>query len=759
MFQPFFNPHLRAFSVILGLFACSTISSAADHRPVYTPTVPDVMKVSNPANAVQQNYPLQFGRPFMAGEIPNYPQILVDGAAILTQADVKNRYRDGSVKFAILSAVLPSIPAKGSLSLTFQDQPSGNNTPLSVDEMNAPAFDFDATVQLAGTGGTQTASAAAMLANGDYTYWTQGPVSTTVILADHLARKYDIGFDQYRPFRPIVHASFWPGINKVRVRFIGEMGDTEEFEDLTADLQLTTGRAAPSTVYQRAALTMTAGSRWTREYWIGGAPGAVNIDYNLPFLSATHYLPNYDASITIPESAIAANYTKWQGVKHDLYDIGMWQKAMASAGGRGDIGPYPFWMVQWFYTGDWRSAAVAKGMADLAAAWPMQFREARGDKKLDRAGTVSGNGRVISISTRPTISIAGGYTYSYTKPEDRIKVVGTVTTGGWVPDGAHQPDAFSVAYTLTGDYWYLEEMQMWAATTAARYNGAATNQAYGRGPTGAEGGIHDEVRGCGWVIRNRAQTAVLSPDGTPEKDYFTTLVNDALAIWEGERRIHGTVFQGTPAWNWAFKLSQQDGASLWNVSVNGKTKAIGPPPLQFWENNTGDRLYDDLNDGTNTIPVGGATSPWMQNYLIYSLGRVKELGFSAGTLLEWVGSNLVSQLTDPSYNRILTTAYHTPVMKADKTYFQNWAEVRQGFPLALQNTQNWPTAAAVPISAEAYPFLAMAAAAMTADLHGGDAAWANLREIVAPAISILTPDPRYAILPRAEKGGKPVVRR
>ena len=62
-----------------------------------------------------------------------------------------------------------------------------------------------------------------MLRNGDFIYWTQGPIASTIILADHTGRKYDMGFDQYRPFRPIFHATFWPALNKIRVRFIGEI--------------------------------------------------------------------------------------------------------------------------------------------------------------------------------------------------------------------------------------------------------------------------------------------------------------------------------------------------------------------------------------------------------------------------------------------------------------------------------------------------------------------------------------------------------
>jgi hypothetical protein len=421
-------------------------------------------------------------------------------------------------------------------------------------------------------------------------------------------------------------------------------------------------------------------------------------------------------------------------------------------GGRPDIGPYTQWGTNWLYSGDHRSAETALKMADLAGAWPMNIREGNPTKSLDRAQVVPGLGRTISVSSRPTICLftAALFNYSATKPADKIKVVGPMTSGGWAGDGAHQPDAFSVPYTLTGDYWYLEQMQLWAGFSAARYNGAANTATSGRGPTGSEGGVHDEVRGDGWVVRNRAEAAFLSPDDTPEKAYFTTLVNDALATWEGERRIHGTAFEGSTNWTWGLKEGQQDAQGTWSVVVNGAWHSIGPPDLNFWDNNT---AITGFNDGTNNIRVGGGTSEWMTYYLLYSLGRIKELGFASDALLQWSGKNLVTQLTDPTYNPYLLGAYQTPVMKSDGTYFKNWGEVKEGFPQSLRDLTTWPSSA-YPTAPDGYTFNAMAAAAMITGLPGGQDAWSKLRQMIGSNLSVLTNDPRFAILPRVTQRGR-----
>ena len=228
---------------------------------------------SSSSGGAISNYPYQFGRPFVDGAIANQPQVLVNGQPVATQADVKNRYPDGSVEFAVIAVVIPAIPASGSLTLTFQNQNAGSNTPLTQAQMLASTYNFDASMALTPVGGTaQAASARTMLQNGDYKLWTSGPVAQTIMLGDDTAaRKYDIGFgDGYHPFRPRFYATFWPATHQVFVRCVGENGLTTELEDLAYKLSITSNGA---TVYS-ADLSGTqtthpkihwALSRWTRE--------------------------------------------------------------------------------------------------------------------------------------------------------------------------------------------------------------------------------------------------------------------------------------------------------------------------------------------------------------------------------------------------------------------------------------------------------------------------------------------------------------
>jgi hypothetical protein len=692
------------------------------------------------AGVTTQKYPLQIGRPFLPGEILNFPQAVLNGARLTTQADVKSRWPDGSVKHAILTFYLPTIAANTTITVTFANQTTGNNTNfLTKPQMLNAKFNFNASTELT-NGTTATASARTMLEAGKFEYWHKGAVTTSIILADHsLERAFDIGFDTHRSFRPLYHATFWPGINKVRVRFIGEVANTVALQDLSYALTLKLGWLLPQTVYTKPAISHHAASRWTKEFWIGGAPPLIEINHNLAYLKQTRALPNYDTSRRVSEAALNLAYTAevngWASAQKDLFDAGNLMKLMPSAGGRDEIGPYPTWLVLWLYTGDRRMHEKTFGNAELSAAFPIHFREGLGTRQFDRNGP-SALGKVLSLTARPTVVLhAGNYyiNYLYTEAADKIVPVGTMTDNGWVADVAHQPDYFSPLYLLTGDYFYLEEMYFWAAWSAASTNFTNAYH-YGRGPTGDTGGIHDEVRGDAWTLRNRVQTAFCAPDGTPEKDYFTRLTNDAIAIWEGTLSITGTTFEGNANWNWGNTKA---------VLKYGSHGVPVVPALHFWDEGSHVPSWStDVDPGQAT----NRTQPWMIYFLIYAFGRAKELGYPTGPLLAWTAPVVINQLTNPDYNPYLSASFMMPTVQAsDNKYFGNWLAERGGFRASYDAQQDFSSH--LNDANHGYTMICMTAAAMAARESGGGPAWAFIQQYVLPATS-LNDNPKWAILPR-----------
>lgn len=716
----------------------------------------------NPANFIiirekagltTKQYPIQIGRPFLQGEIPNFPRAVLNSTGLTTQADVKSRWPDGSVKHAVLTFYLPTLTKNSSVTITFANQTLGNNTNfMSKREMQSTKLNFDARTELT-QGSTVSASARDMLDADKFEYWNKGAVTTSIILGDHsLARAFDVGFDANRSVRPLYHATFWPDIRKVRVRFIGEVANTVALQDQSYALKLKLGRIGPQTVYSKASVAHHVASRWTKEFWLGGAPPAIEINHNLAYLKQTRALPNYDTGRLVTEAALNRAYTDqfdgWVPAAKDLFDAGNLYKLMPTAGGRDEIGPYPTWLVLWLFTGDARMKEKTFGNAELAAAFPVHFREGLNGRNFDRNSSVPALGKVLSLTARPTVFLYAGndyINYSSTLPADKITPVGTMTNGGWRPDNAHQPDYFSPLYLLTGDYFFLEELYFWTAWSAA---GTNFTDAYfwGRGPTGDTGGILDEVRGDAWTLRTRAQTAWFAPDGTAEKTYFTRLLNDAIGIWEGTLGITGTPNQNTANWNWGNTVAVK---KYYDEQWPNYFPYNPPlPPLRFWDR--GPVVFSDSTD-IDPTKASRRTQPWQIHFMIYALGRAKELGYATGPLLSWVAPVLTNELTNPAYNPYLAASFMMPTLQKlspSDQYFGNWAAERGAFVASYAANAQADFVSQLSDANHGYPMICMAAAAMAAAEPNGAQAWTFIQQkVVTPAVS-LNDNPKWAILPR-----------
>jgi len=721
--------------------------------------------LDSPADS-RVNVPVQLGRTFIQGEIPNFPEAVVSGSSVLTQADVKTRWPDGSVNHAILSFLIPSLPETGTITVSFRNQSSGNNAGfLSQNQLLEANFDFEATTSLTSADhSTALASARALLEAGAYTYWLRGPVATSIILADHSApRSFDIGFDGYKSLRPIYHATFYPTLNKVRVRFIGEIANTEALKDIAYSLELTLGHASPIRVYSRADFIHTCNSRWTKEFWLGGAPARFAINHNLEYLTLTGAVPNYDTGVTIPQATIESLDHAWSAAPKEIGEAGLLTPAMGTAGAREEVGPLPGWHTRWLYSGDSRLQEIALRNTELAAQWPVHFREGRAGGVFDRIGTAGAIGRVVSLQNRPTfysLNLTQTSALGMNNSSDRVTPVGACTHQGWVPDRAHQPDLFSVPYLLTGDYFYLEEMQFLASYTAAHVNPIPGDE--GRGPHGSYGHI-DPSRGVSnlaWPLRNRAVTAYLTPDTQVEKSYFRTLLFDAIAAYEGMFALPTSTFPGySPA------AMRTYGAGVGSACRRGPGLGVIPcSPLGHFDLGTagpnGILSASNIVYGTTANTAYQAAAPWMHYDLIHALERATRLGFPGERLLQHASRAVFGQLTEPGFNPYLigqprwptTRAVTNPNGTVTVTPFATWTDAMTAFTAQAQGTTsfNATSASADPTDAEhsvavfhaatrgAFEYAIDEAAAQAAD-----AVWDSLFS-TAPAL-FGTGNPKWAL--------------
>jgi len=714
------------------------------------------MTIVERAGVTTTNYPVQIGRPFVAGEIANSPQAIVNGTPVTTQADVKQRWTDGTVKHAILSFVIPSLPSNGSVTVTFRNQTScncGSGVRLTKAQMLDVAYDFDARIVL--TSGTSATISARAILNawngttnsyvGPLWYWTEGPVATTVILADHsTARANDVGSDTNRAFRPIFHATFWPGLNKVRIRFIGEISNTLALQNQSYNLELRTGNTNSTSNFSQTNINHTAASRWTKEYWIGGKPSTVSINHNLAYLAATKAAYNWDTTKTITESSLAAQYSRWTSAAKDpIYSPGVWDKIMPNAGLREDIGPVPTWVMKWLYTGDSRMQEVTLGQAQLATAWPMHYREGASGKWLDRARTTDSVGRILSLEARPTIWIRN-FTHSDTQSADRIVPTGTISGNGWGADNAHQPEPFSYAYLLTGDFFFLEEAWFWSSWGVADiWPGERAVYPSTYGSLGTTGG--NQLRGMGWLLRTRAQTAWITPDALPEKGYLEALLADAAAAEEGNANITGTSRQGNAMWNWGASWLRSDRfqttsaaavSNPFNLIVTGDPAFVQPP----------------LVSGS----AGRAIGLNEYSYFMVSLGRAAELYPSLFDPLHSYCAKLYGDgLTSPSYNKYLIGAYRFPTKATNGTFFSSWTAVKATYTTAAQNANAWMSRDLEDyVMPDSFAASTMAAVSfIPGKVSNGFQAWSQFSDLLPNGV--FNDSPKYAIIPRSVQSSGP----
>ncbi len=594
---------------------------------------------------------------------------------------------------------------------------------LSAAQMLDPAFDFDAVMEIAHDGESRSASARAMLQAGHVESWTQGPIATSVIIADHsVVRQFDMGFDDLRSIRPIFHATFWPAIGSVQVRVIGENCNTETLKDVQYSLVLKAGAKTPREVYRQDLVPHYLAARWTRTFWIGRTPNqAIDVDHNLTYLAATRAFPNFDTGLDVSDTTVRRTYASWQKSARSLFDAGTWMKYMPTTGGRDDIGPYPGYATKWLYTGDHRLLEIVSTQADLAAAWPAHVREGDPTKWFDAEHKISGLGRPISVHARPSLWLFDSRDHS--RPEDKLvlhepRILGNSYpkgSGGWSFDGSHQPDPYSALYTLSGDPFALEQMQFWAARQALSYHPGYKGI--------AESGIFmDQVRGCGWVLRNRVHAAFLSPDASPEQTYFTRLVDDVVAYWEGRMGLHGSGFDGNPAW----RIGEKDRF---------------PSPLHFFhcQPTRGD-------EGVLPNRASRVDALWQHYMLLFELGRAKEKGYPTGPLLSWLAEVLIGQFREgPGYSPYNLQRYYTAVVDEKNQYMKTWTET-----LAAYKNQD-PGQKFIANVSDGYGTYAYGASTMLVGEPGGRDAYVWLRKNgFEPLRDRFAENPKWAFLPRDE---------
>lgn len=600
---------------------------------------------------------------FAQGEIANYPQPFVANVAPATwQAEVKNRWPDGSVRFAIIS--FPSfVAAASSVVVDFRNSTNachlGNQatceaaalTGQQMLDFNGGTWAATITATADPQGGTTQRSAAArtMLANGHFTYWIRGPVET-VVVAEH--RDYDFGWlgtgctapytsctwaddTTHRSLHPIFVLSFPTGWEGVKVEYIVANYWTTTRQDQRYNVTLST---SSGTVHTQSGVRGISGGWWRKVFWDGATPVATNTDFNLEYLRHSKMIPPYRYPFgPITETAalggtvsINGTLSNWSTYKNSDFPFactligtycGNRTRGYSATGGRQDRGFYPLWEAQWLYTQRADLFDVVIGNAEYVASQPHHFRElATGLQNYH--GSTAAQGMPLSLNTRPSTNIflQGFQTIGLPAAVGPISSAQD-TWRGWAADGAHRHTHTQLAYLVTGDWFFMQE-QVFLAHHILFWTQLDSHTPGTRKNTwGFVDALESNHRQMGWHFWNLWRASLLAPDADPQRDYLRTKLTDALAITEGYYSItDGDYYEPC-------STSPYDPVTDTSRWCKGKMiEALAysnPNRLSSILGSTAQR--QDLN----TTTVRNGSSPWMDTYValaFFDMCRTEGLG-------------------------------------------------------------------------------------------------------------------------------------
>jgi hypothetical protein len=485
--------------------------------------------------------------------------------------------------------------------------------------------------------------------------------------------------------------TFWAGLAGVKVEFITENEWTTKLQNQTYSLVLKTNNAsrALTQVYSQSTIYHTAKARWRRTYWSGMAPGAIWVDYNLPYMTYSKAIPNYDTSITLNSVGICdelymngsgtcsgasssgtRNSTSWyasdQGTTlfgesgnaagNTAYG-GQCRKDMGAVGGPGgEFGLMSRWDARYLY-GMNSGVAHARelylplaGNGEKVGEAPYHYRELDGTRYFDSAHTVSAFGKPVSIDARPQFS-TWYPTTSGSGAADVLTYIGAVDNGGW---GGLQADISCnrpiqgdgttpcvgsvttasehwqfdpwVAYLIVGDWYLLTEIQQSAAWEVASFQGTTAWNTYQSGGRHVDWGIGPQSRNLAWFTRVLFHAYLYSPDSTPEKAYFKQKLDNNLAVEEGVLNLTtGNFYQACSPG--VFNGATESSKWCWGLKQrNGTSPAFNLEVNPLHFPYTA--LNNDTPDNTCFLDLSvteGAVKPWMHNYVQVVYGHMAEL--------------------------------------------------------------------------------------------------------------------------------------
>ena len=414
-----------------------------------------------------------------------------------TQNDIKNYWPDGSIKFALLTTM---VPQAGTYPVRTAAPYEGIFAP-GVAEVYA-GFNF----------GWGTCYAVLPTDVGQFDLWLAGPLVAEGRMV--VSPVCDGGWEHPTltvlfDYRAYVDGQFRVDVTVENTLDQVGAGRVDYDVALVVNGQVTFARNGVQHYYL---------TRWRHVAAVGMfAEAQVTPDFNPVFEAAAlpYILPIVANRLSVPV-----------GPNFDILRVGDLNPYMPESSGRPELAPYPEWTARYLVHREPVQKSYVTANGDLAGSWPVHIRQP--------------GGGLVSINQRPRYWVD----IPLNRGEDRP--AGNMTeTGPYLPDVAHQPSLAYVPYLMTGDRYYADEMAFWANFTLLfTFPGDGSY----RGANGEGYLWPNETRGYAWGLRNIVDAAAYLPDGDIRKSYLEEKVYHNLSWLEN----HAATQAGPlgVAWHW-----------------------------------------------------------------------------------------------------------------------------------------------------------------------------------------------------------------
>ncbi|MGC4116277.1 MAG: hypothetical protein QM765_17210 [Myxococcales bacterium] len=507
--------------------------------------------------------PWTLGHFFHKGDVPSGLQLVADVDEF--QAQVRNRWPDGSVKFAVLSGrcdLVGGTPRKVTLKTAAQAP-----APAALTESDLIAAVPDLSVKVGGFGTVALATALGQ----PFRTLLSGPVASEwqyrLPVDDQLTvwlyvRLYKGGRIECLAGVENGWFDYTGAINKPARVVVTASGQT--LYDSGSDLDL------------KHHTRIAAATGHSGKVWLGGDPAVVP-GHDPAYLQRSGAVPAFQAQGISSKTLDALSQSYVPFAQHDLPGNNL--------GGGGDdpgIGWLPRWDACCVVSGDARAYRAVLVNSLASGAWSYHRRE--------RA-----TGEVVSYAAHPEERLLGDHG---SDPAYGGRAFYSGQYGSdW--DISHAWPPGYLAYVLTGDWWHLEELHFAVKWVHYILNVEGRDHDVGRMVRGIQS------RGTGWAWRNCGLCAAILPDDEPERASLIRALEASFA-WMPTYHTNtlGYILEpdqygwGDPEGSRPWMTDYVTGSLAWvlDLELFGGQGLADAESLMTW---LGNGLVQRMSDGTN----------------------------------------------------------------------------------------------------------------------------------------------------------------